>query len=144
VNDRGPFQGGRLIDVSRRTAEVLGFEPQGEARVHVRYLGPAPKRVAQGEAQGAAVEASPAVAAPRPSPQGAFVVQVGAFSDPANVARVRSALETAGEVMVDVRASGERTLHRVRLGAWGTRTEAEAARDMVASLGFPGAIVAMR
>ncbi len=29
VNDRGPFVGGRLIDVSRRTAEVLGFESQG-------------------------------------------------------------------------------------------------------------------
>lgn len=45
VNDRGPFVGERLIDVSRRTAEVLGFESAGHARVHVRYLGPAPRRV---------------------------------------------------------------------------------------------------
>lgn len=46
VNDRGPFHGDRLIDVSRRTAEVLGFTREGHARVHVRYLGPAPRRVA--------------------------------------------------------------------------------------------------
>lgn len=45
VNDRGPFVGERLIDLSRRSAEVLGFEGQGHARVHVRYLGPAPRRV---------------------------------------------------------------------------------------------------
>jgi rare lipoprotein A len=45
VNDRGPFVGERLIDMSRRSAEVLGFEEAGQARVHVRYLGPAPRRV---------------------------------------------------------------------------------------------------
>lgn len=45
VNDRGPFVDERLIDLSRRSAEVLGFEQAGQARVHVRYLGPAPRRV---------------------------------------------------------------------------------------------------
>jgi len=45
INDRGPFVDERLIDVSRRTAEVLGFESAGRARVHVRYLGPAPRHV---------------------------------------------------------------------------------------------------
>src|SRR5690606_33753808 len=51
VNDRGPFVGERLIDLSRRSAEVLGFEQQGQARVHVRYLGPAPRRVTSDAAQ---------------------------------------------------------------------------------------------
>jgi rare lipoprotein A len=45
VNDRGPFTGERLIDLSRGAANVLGFEQAGRARVHVRYLGPAPRRV---------------------------------------------------------------------------------------------------
>lgn len=45
VNDRGPFVGERLIDMSRGAAVALGFEQQGSARVHVRYLGPAPRRV---------------------------------------------------------------------------------------------------
>lgn len=43
VNDRGPFVGDRLIDLSRRSAEVLGFEQQGQAHVRIRYLGPAPR-----------------------------------------------------------------------------------------------------
>jgi rare lipoprotein A len=41
VNDRGPFAGGRLIDLSARAAELLGYRSEGTARVRVRYVGPA-------------------------------------------------------------------------------------------------------
>jgi rare lipoprotein A len=41
VNDRGPFAHNRIIDVSSRTAELLGFKPYGVARVRVEYVGPA-------------------------------------------------------------------------------------------------------
>ena len=39
VNDRGPFIDGRLIDVSRRAAQLLGFYRKGLAEVRVEYLG---------------------------------------------------------------------------------------------------------
>lgn len=42
VNDRGPFVGGRVIDLSRAAAQELGYERQGTTRVRVRYVGPAP------------------------------------------------------------------------------------------------------
>jgi len=42
VNDRGPFARGRILDVSRKGAEDLGFLAKGSARVRVRYIGPAP------------------------------------------------------------------------------------------------------
>ncbi|HEY9216578.1 MAG TPA: septal ring lytic transglycosylase RlpA family protein, partial [Phenylobacterium sp.] len=42
VNDRGPFVGGRVIDLSQEAARRLGFEGKGTARVRVRYLGRAP------------------------------------------------------------------------------------------------------
>jgi rare lipoprotein A len=38
VNDRGPFAGGRIIDVSRQAAQLLGFERNGTAKVRVRLL----------------------------------------------------------------------------------------------------------
>ena len=41
VNDRGPFVGGRVIDLSRAAAHELGYDNQGLARVRVRYVGPA-------------------------------------------------------------------------------------------------------
>jgi rare lipoprotein A len=42
VNDRGPYAGDRIIDLSRRSAELLGFRNQGTATVRVRYLRRAP------------------------------------------------------------------------------------------------------
>lgn len=182
VNDRGPFVGERLIDLSRRSAEVLGFERQGQARVHVRYLGPAPRRVAADAAQtapqapqarreaeegpmsllpaSAAYADAPAgesrtLGAPLGEPQrfvpraapaaGGFVVQVGAFSDLGNVHRVREQAAAAGPVEVDVRttASGAE-LFRVRVGPWGSREQAEAARAQLAALGFAESVVAAR
>jgi rare lipoprotein A len=42
VNDRGPFVGNRLIDLSRAAARELGYDRAGLAHVRVRYVGPAP------------------------------------------------------------------------------------------------------
>jgi rare lipoprotein A len=42
VNDRGPYARDRLIDVSRRTAQLLGFHGHGLTRVRVEYVGRAP------------------------------------------------------------------------------------------------------
>jgi rare lipoprotein A len=65
INDRGPFSGTRIIDVSQRAAQLLGFEGQGTAKVRVQVLadeskaiadamrhygGPAPVQVAAAEA----------------------------------------------------------------------------------------------
>jgi rare lipoprotein A len=38
VNDRGPFVNGRIIDVSRRAAQLLGFEIKGTAKVRVQAM----------------------------------------------------------------------------------------------------------
>lgn len=38
VNDRGPFVNGRIIDLSERAADLLGFRGNGTARVRVKYL----------------------------------------------------------------------------------------------------------
>lgn len=39
VNDRGPYARGRIIDVSRRAATLLGFQDRGTARVRVQFEG---------------------------------------------------------------------------------------------------------
>jgi rare lipoprotein A len=38
INDRGPFKPGRVIDLSDRAAEVLGFKPKGLAQVQLEVL----------------------------------------------------------------------------------------------------------
>lgn len=42
INDRGPYVRDRIIDLSRRSAELLGFRSHGTATVRVKYLGRAP------------------------------------------------------------------------------------------------------
>lgn len=151
VNDRGPFVNDRLIDLSRGGATALGFQPNGTTRVHVRYLGPAPRQYGeQSIAPAAAVtaQAEPVMRrsapAPAPVPAGAFVVQVGAFSDLSNAHRVRAAVESAGQVLVEPRETAHGEVFRVRVGGYGSRAEAEAARRQIAQLGYPEAVVAAR
>lgn len=42
VNDRGPFSKNRVIDLSARAAQLLGYTKQGVAKVRVEYAGKAP------------------------------------------------------------------------------------------------------
>ncbi len=44
VNDRGPYHGGRVIDLSQKTADLLEFRHIGTARVRVEYIGRASLR----------------------------------------------------------------------------------------------------
>ncbi len=66
VNDRGPFARGRIIDVSRRAAQLLGFERQGTAKVRVEILADDSRRLAlaaQGlDGGGASPKAAPSIA----------------------------------------------------------------------------------
>ncbi|BCB19874.1 hypothetical protein OCUBac02_27680 [Bosea sp. ANAM02] len=41
VNDRGPFHGGRMMDLSQSTADALAFRHLGTARIKMEYLGQA-------------------------------------------------------------------------------------------------------
>ena len=47
VNDRGPFSKGRIIDLSKRGAELLGFKNKGTARVKVQVLPEESRKVAE-------------------------------------------------------------------------------------------------
>lgn len=42
VNDRGPFSNNRVIDLSKRAAQILDYTLAGTAQVKVEYVGPAP------------------------------------------------------------------------------------------------------
>ena len=46
VNDRGPFVGDRIIDLSRRSAQFLGVDRKGTAKVRVRRVYPSDREIA--------------------------------------------------------------------------------------------------
>lgn len=115
------------------TPAVASAEPQGGE-------GEAPAPVLVADVASQPVDA-PLATAPA-AVSGAYFIQVGAFANPANAERARSSLGDVGLVTVDVRAGASATLHRVRLGGWATREEAELARDRIVERGFAGAVVA--
>jgi rare lipoprotein A len=75
VNDRGPYARGRIIDMSRRAAQLLGFEGQGTAKVRVQIDVPASIQVASLAGRRGT---DPTVASAPPPPQAAPVRPVSA------------------------------------------------------------------
>ena len=90
VNDRGPFAHGRIIDVSRRVAQLLGFEQQGTARVRVEILSDESRAMAA-QAQGGTGQ----LAAGEPVPQAAPTVVVTAEALPPPGAASTASASTA-------------------------------------------------
>jgi rare lipoprotein A len=75
VNDRGPYHGNRLIDVSNKTAELLEFKGNGVARVRVEYVGRAPLEGSDDRQLLATLRTG----VPAPSPSMVRVASAGAF-----------------------------------------------------------------
>jgi rare lipoprotein A len=72
VNDRGPYVHNRIIDMSRRAAQLLGFEGQGTAKVRVQILAGESRALAMQLKGGVAVAQAgepPVSSAPRESIQ---------------------------------------------------------------------------
>jgi rare lipoprotein A len=115
VNDRGPFVGNRIIDLSYTAAAKLDMLRNGTAIVEVRSVDsslPVPIATA------AAVPDAPTVNAGAPTISPTLFVQAGAFSDPANAERLAEKLRSGryGKVFVrDDQISGRR-MYRVRIG----------------------------
>jgi rare lipoprotein A len=121
VNDRGPFVKGRMLDLSKRGAEELGFLGQGTARIRLRSV----------DAMGLPAPLDPS--ADRLDP---FVVQVAALSDPKNIESLTRELEnTFGVVTLQSATTrGGVEVKRVRVGSYTSREDAEQAAQQLAKL----------
>ena len=64
INDRGPFKNGRIIDLSRRAADLLGFRRRGTAKVRVEIVDDESRALAA-----AALTEDAAATAPDPVPR---------------------------------------------------------------------------
>ncbi|HEX8445289.1 MAG TPA: septal ring lytic transglycosylase RlpA family protein [Sphingomonas sp.] len=108
VNDRGPFAGDRIIDLSRGAARELGVERDGTAPVQVRRVFPsdadraalragrpaAPRTAMDGTERRRLLArfARPTLAPADPVMTGGWFVQVATFSDPARAAALAQSL----------------------------------------------------
>jgi rare lipoprotein A len=121
VNDRGPFVKGRILDLSKRGAQELGFLGRGTSRIRLRAV----------DAMGLPTALDPAGNQADP-----FVVQVASLSDPRNIEVLTRELEnTFGAVTLQsaVTRNGL-SVKRVRVGSYTSRQDAEQAAEQIAKL----------
>jgi rare lipoprotein A len=130
INDRGPFVGDRIIDLSYSAAARLDMLLQGTAPVEVRVITP---RAGPGSAVPPAIPVAPAAAPPvtvvnapaatSPGVEPMFI-QAGVFADHENARRRVEVLLAAGLELASLdELSSPRTLHRVRVGPFASVEE---------------------
>lgn len=149
INDRGPFVAGRIIDLSRASAQLLGVDGPGLARVRVRRVypqgmprpGPAPAALPPIAIAAAPVDAPIASVALPPStatPPASIFIQVAALADAGRAAWLAGFLGELGTARVEPTGTG---LHRVRLGPFVDAATAAATLSRVHAAGYSEARV---
>jgi rare lipoprotein A len=122
INDRGPFAGNRILDLSRAAARMLDAVGPGviPVRLHVIAL-PGAARAAR---------------------SGSFAVQAGSFTSRDRALALRDELDRAwaGALVVPAEV-GERTLYRVRLAGFAARSDAQRVAEQLARAGYTVIIV---
>lgn len=135
VNDRGPFVGDRIIDMSRRSAQILGFSDQGTTRVRVQAVDSKGRVVNKKKRR--EIAASQTERAQTPAPSGSVVVMAGSFRDRDNAMMRLRDLENAGlkPRIVTATVNGLK-YYRVAIGSFKSRGDAEKLLDKVQDRGF--------
>ncbi len=159
INDRGPFVNNRIIDVSRRGAQLLGFERQGTARVRVEIMDDESRQLAMladaaatASAQTAAAAPSADVGSPRAAAAPAGAVTTETLAPPGQPAQSHKSAAAAKPLPVTIlgkaaveagpQADGKvtivpvrRTAMFVQAGAFTNVGNADRLRAKLASLG---------
>lgn len=163
VNDRGPFSKGRVLDVSKRAAEELGFKNQGTTTVRIEVLAEQSRQAAKlsggNPASGVSRSArslvtppenwsSPPVSLARnvssATPSSSFgdiYVQAGAFSVRENAYKLRDQLSGMGRASVSESLVNGKPFYRVRFGPLSSRQQADGVIGQLNEIGNRDAVV---
>ncbi len=146
VNDRGPYVKNRIIDVSQKGAELLGYKNKGTAKVKVEILADESKALKEAMLSKNNTSKTYANALPtnkiatttginkpltlaqnttlKPAETGPFFVQVGAFSDFNKAQMLADSMKRFGNVSIFEAYLSKDGVYRVRIGAYNSRNEA--------------------
>lgn len=135
VNDRGPFCGGRIIDLSYKAARALGLNGKGTARVQIVAMAEGEEEKDGGEIRLFRQDLD----------QGEFYVQIGSFARHNNALRLQKRFAEAGHTATIRQAAAEETLlYRVQVYVGKTMQAARNAEKALLESGYKGAFVIAR
>lgn len=150
VNDRGPFHGDRLIDLSYAAAKKLGYQARGTARVEVAaitiepdgamYLAGEP--FTPGNSRGHS-EAPARAGGEKTMDRQSLFVQLGSFSSRNPAEKLLEQARTVLEKPMRVRAvdTDSGRFHRVQVGPFNDEVSARKTQNLLEARGFEQSIV---
>lgn len=129
INDRGPYVGKRIIDVSEVAARKLNMHKQGVARVEVEVVELPEKAMAKAD---------------DPFKPNLYTIQRGAYTSEelalAQSEKLKAFDKTLTVELTEEEVKGRR-MHRLRIGKFETRQHAEAFNDLLKEEGLEGKVL---
>ncbi len=167
INDRGPYAKNRIIDISKRGAQLLGFQTKGTAKVRVEILEKESKELKAallGEKMPTTTVASTPIKAQMTAagdysngiqatgagsnskavqsyPKGSWFVQAGAYSKADSAKNLAMQLDSVSNTNVYFVTVNNQKFYRVRVGPFSQQKEAEVALAKVKNFGIYNAKV---
>ena len=151
VNDRGPFAKNRIIDISKRGAQLLGFQNKGTAKVRVEIMAEESKDLKQailnktetklaqqlpGDNAGAVRSYTSQQAL-----KGKYFVQAGSFSSREVADDLTARLTRFGNISTMPADVNGNRYYRVRMGPYTCEADARKALAQIENFGVAGAAV---
>ena len=160
INDRGPYVRGRIIDVSQKAAELLGFDNKGTAKVRVQILSKESQAIANAAKRGKDIsqvrfrkdvkrlnDLEDSVVSYVPPKEESYVttvpvtpsniyVQAGSYSVQKNAEKLKVKLSDLGDVKIEPAVVNGLQFHRVQLGPISDIEAADVLLDKLASMGI--------
>ncbi|QHL87887.1 septal ring lytic transglycosylase RlpA family protein [Nibribacter ruber] len=151
INDRGPFKGRRIIDLSEAAAKQIKYRNAGLAEVSVEvvelpqsYLA---KRSAPAAAPATEVKQVSAETVLTANTVSSFVIQAGAFGSLANaqaqLEKLKRIYQQLPVSLMEETVNGK-TVHRIVAGKFQDKATAEQARQDLVKKGFQGLVKEMK
>ena len=151
VNDRGPFAKNRIIDISKRGAQLLGFQNKGTAKVRVEIMAEESQDLKQAIlnktetklAQQLPEDNAGAVRSytSQQSLKGKYFVQAGSFSSREVADDLTARLTRFGNISTMPADVNGNRYYRVRMGPYTCEADARKALAQIENFGVAGAAV---
>lgn len=153
INDRGPFVAGRILDGSRRVAQLLGYERTGTAKVRVKILADESRAIAAAARNNTPYQYADTAPPPKAAPAGRVEV-AGLPPPPPPVSRppvappttipgdVRDGVFMPAPVVTQMAVTGTHQIY-VQAGAFTQYNNATRLRDRVSGIA-PASITTAR
>lgn len=139
INDRGPFVGDRIIDLSYTAAVKLGIKEQGTGMVEVRAITPGanPPSVASQQTETQTQPVAEHLVQSASAESGAYL-QVGAFGTMMRAQEVKSTLQQqiSDTVRIQHVSRPQGDVYRVRVGPLANVEQSDALSEKLKRMGF--------